>query len=196
VPVAVWLQRVRLCRRADWTLRLPELTTRLVLLGTPPPTQAGSSLKAARHHAEAALQLHTPTRGGAITMRFAHRGVPRYDQSMGNHRTSGNAPPTGHPRRVYGRRRPHQTPAVVRPAARKHRPARLLADPLRRRPQRPGLAPELGVSEWTVSQTITTLRIVLPPRQQRLALQRRHHAEERVAARVASQTCGRTWPIG
>jgi hypothetical protein len=34
---------------------------------------------ASRHHAEAALQLHSPTRRGAVAMRFAHRGVPWYD---------------------------------------------------------------------------------------------------------------------
>ena len=48
----------------------------------------------------------------------------------------------------------------------------------------PGLARELGESEWTVSQAITTQGIVLPPRRQRLARQRRRHAEARIAARV------------
>lgn len=48
----------------------------------------------------------------------------------------------------------------------------------------PGLARELGESEWTVSQVITTLGIALPPRRQRLALQRRCYAEERIATRV------------
>jgi len=48
----------------------------------------------------------------------------------------------------------------------------------------PRLAQELGESEWTVTQALTTLGIVLPPRPERLALQRRHHAQERIAARV------------
>jgi AraC-like DNA-binding protein len=48
----------------------------------------------------------------------------------------------------------------------------------------PQLARELGESEWTVSQAITTLGIVLPPRPERLALQRRRYAEERLAAWV------------
>jgi hypothetical protein len=50
----------------------------------------------------------------------------------------------------------------------------------------PGLAQELGESEWTITQAITTLGVVLPPRRQRLALQRRRHAEERIAGRVAA----------
>jgi AraC-like DNA-binding protein len=50
----------------------------------------------------------------------------------------------------------------------------------------PRLAQELGVSEWTITQAITTLGIMLPPRRQRLALQRRRHAQERIAARVAA----------
>jgi AraC-like DNA-binding protein len=49
----------------------------------------------------------------------------------------------------------------------------------------PALARELGESEWTVTQALATLGIVLPPRPQRLALQRRRHAEERIAGRVA-----------
>ena len=49
----------------------------------------------------------------------------------------------------------------------------------------PGLARELGVSEWTITKALATLGVVLPPRPERLALQRRRHAEERVAARVA-----------
>jgi AraC-like DNA-binding protein len=48
----------------------------------------------------------------------------------------------------------------------------------------PGLARELGESEWTVTQVLATLGVVLPPRPQRLAQQRRHHAEERIAGRV------------
>jgi hypothetical protein len=50
----------------------------------------------------------------------------------------------------------------------------------------PGLARELGESEWTVTQALATVGAVLPPRPQRLALQRRRHAEERIAARVAA----------
>jgi hypothetical protein len=48
----------------------------------------------------------------------------------------------------------------------------------------PGLAQELGESEWTVTKVLTGLGIVLPPRPERLARQRRRHAEERIAARV------------
>jgi AraC-like DNA-binding protein len=50
----------------------------------------------------------------------------------------------------------------------------------------PRLAQELGESEWTVTQALTTLGIVLPPRPQQLALQRRRYAQERIAARVAA----------
>ncbi len=50
----------------------------------------------------------------------------------------------------------------------------------------PGLARELGESEWAVTQALATLGIVLPPRPQRLARQRRRHAEDRIAARVAA----------
>jgi len=49
----------------------------------------------------------------------------------------------------------------------------------------PGLAEELGVSQWTITKAMTTLEIVLPPRPERLALQRRHRAEQRITARVA-----------
>ncbi len=49
----------------------------------------------------------------------------------------------------------------------------------------PRLALELGVSEWTVTQALATLGVVLPPRPERLALQRRCHAQERIAARAA-----------
>jgi AraC-like DNA-binding protein len=48
----------------------------------------------------------------------------------------------------------------------------------------PGLARELGVSDWTVTQALATVGVVLPPRPQRLALERRRHAEERIAGRV------------
>jgi AraC-like DNA-binding protein len=48
----------------------------------------------------------------------------------------------------------------------------------------PGLAQELDVSEWAVTQALTTLRIALLPRAERLARQRRRHAEGRIAARV------------
>jgi len=50
----------------------------------------------------------------------------------------------------------------------------------------PGLARELGVSERTVTQALATPGVVLPPRPERLARQRRRFAEERVAARVAA----------
>jgi len=49
----------------------------------------------------------------------------------------------------------------------------------------PQLAQELGESEWTITQAITTLGVVLPPCRQRLALQRRRYAHERIARRVA-----------
>ena len=49
----------------------------------------------------------------------------------------------------------------------------------------PVFAHELGVSEWTVLQALATLDITLPPRSERLAQQRRRHAEERIATRVA-----------
>ena len=49
----------------------------------------------------------------------------------------------------------------------------------------PGLAEELGVSQWTITKGLATLGIVLPPRLERLARQRRHHAEQRIAVRVA-----------
>jgi AraC-like DNA-binding protein len=49
----------------------------------------------------------------------------------------------------------------------------------------PGLAQELGVSEWIVTQALATLGVVLPPRPERLARQRRRHAKERIGARVA-----------
>ncbi len=48
----------------------------------------------------------------------------------------------------------------------------------------PALARELDESEWTVAQALATLGVVLPPRPQRLALQRRRHAEDRIAARL------------
>ncbi len=48
----------------------------------------------------------------------------------------------------------------------------------------PGLAQQLGVSEWTVAQALTTLDIVLPPWPERLARQRRRYAEERIAMQV------------
>jgi hypothetical protein len=49
----------------------------------------------------------------------------------------------------------------------------------------PRLAQEFGESEWTVTRVLETLGIVLPPRPQLLARQRRRHAEERIAGRVA-----------
>jgi AraC-like DNA-binding protein len=49
----------------------------------------------------------------------------------------------------------------------------------------PRLARELGKSEWTITQTLGALGIVLPPRPQRLARQRRRHAQVRIAACAA-----------
>jgi AraC-like DNA-binding protein len=48
----------------------------------------------------------------------------------------------------------------------------------------PGLARELGVSEWTVSQALATQRVTLPSRPEQLARQRRRFAQERIATRV------------
>jgi hypothetical protein len=71
----------------------------------------------------------------------------------------------------------------------------------------PRLAQELGESEWTITRALATLGIVLPPRPQRLALQRRRRAEERIAARVvefgfpdmraylADRLLGREWVL-
>jgi AraC-like DNA-binding protein len=50
----------------------------------------------------------------------------------------------------------------------------------------PALARELGESEWTITKALATLGVVLPPQPERLALQRRGYAKERVAARVAA----------
>ena len=41
------------------------------------------------------------------------------------------------------------------------------------------------MSQWTITKTIATLEIMLAPRPQRLAMQRRHHAEQRITVRVA-----------
>jgi AraC-like DNA-binding protein len=48
----------------------------------------------------------------------------------------------------------------------------------------PGLARELGVSEWTVSQALATQRIALPSRREQLAHQRRRFAQQRIAKLV------------
>ncbi len=40
------------------------------------------------------------------------------------------------------------------------------------------------MSHWTMTKALATLGIVLPPRPQRLALQRRHHAEQQITRRV------------
>jgi AraC-like DNA-binding protein len=50
----------------------------------------------------------------------------------------------------------------------------------------PGLAQELGESEWTITKALATLGVVRPPRSERLTRQRRRFAEERIAARVAA----------
>jgi AraC-like DNA-binding protein len=49
----------------------------------------------------------------------------------------------------------------------------------------PALARELGVSEWTITQALATLGVVLPPRPERLARQRRRHAQQRITKRAA-----------
>jgi hypothetical protein len=50
----------------------------------------------------------------------------------------------------------------------------------------PRLAHELGESEWTITEALATLGVVLPPRPKRLARQRRRHAQERITKRVAA----------
>jgi hypothetical protein len=63
----------------------------------------------------------------------------------------------------------------------------------------PQLATELGVSERTVKQALTWAGVQLPPRAERLARQRRHATQQRLAAGRASSAspmCRRTWPIG
>jgi predicted DsbA family dithiol-disulfide isomerase len=50
----------------------------------------------------------------------------------------------------------------------------------------PRLARELGESEWTITQALATPGVVLPPRPERLARQRRRHAQERTTKRVAA----------
>jgi AraC-like DNA-binding protein len=49
----------------------------------------------------------------------------------------------------------------------------------------PALARELGASEWTITQALATLGVVLPPRPEQLARQRRRYAEQRITKRVA-----------
>ena len=59
----------------------------------------------------------------------------------------------------------------------------------------PRLAQELGVSDWTISQALTTLGIALPPRRERLARQRRRtptSESPRRSPSLASRRCGRT----
>jgi hypothetical protein len=48
----------------------------------------------------------------------------------------------------------------------------------------PRIATELGVRDWQVSAALVRLGVRLAPRRERLARQRRRHAEERIAARV------------
>jgi AraC-like DNA-binding protein len=50
----------------------------------------------------------------------------------------------------------------------------------------PGLAGELGASEWTITQALATLGVALSPRPERLARQRRRYSEQRIAKRVAA----------
>jgi hypothetical protein len=50
----------------------------------------------------------------------------------------------------------------------------------------PGLARELGVSEWTISQALATQRVALPARREQLARQRRRFTQERITKRVAA----------
>jgi hypothetical protein len=49
----------------------------------------------------------------------------------------------------------------------------------------PRLAAELGVTQWTTKQALTQAGVQLPPRPQRLARQRRHATDQRLAARAA-----------
>jgi hypothetical protein len=48
----------------------------------------------------------------------------------------------------------------------------------------PALAQELAVPQWTITQTLAALGIVLAPRPQRLARQRRRFTVERIAGRL------------
>jgi hypothetical protein len=48
----------------------------------------------------------------------------------------------------------------------------------------PRIAIELGVSDWQVQTTLSRLGMRLASRPQRLAVQRRRHTEQRIAARV------------
>jgi hypothetical protein len=50
----------------------------------------------------------------------------------------------------------------------------------------PGLAQELGVSDWRVTKALANLHITLASRPERLARQRRRHAEQRITVRVAA----------
>jgi hypothetical protein len=50
----------------------------------------------------------------------------------------------------------------------------------------PRIATELGVRDWQVQAALARLGVRLAPRRERLARQRRRHAEERIAARVAA----------
>jgi transposase len=50
----------------------------------------------------------------------------------------------------------------------------------------PRIAVELGVRDWQVQAALSRLQVRLAPRSQRLAAQRRHHTEERIANRVAA----------
>jgi hypothetical protein len=92
---------------------------------------------------------------------------------MGNTTTSGNVPPTGH----HGgfavdngriRRLQRRAGHLGFHDLRSYLQAR--CDTGHRVPQ---LAQELGESEWTVTQALATLGVVLPPRPERLARQRR-----------------------
>jgi hypothetical protein len=50
----------------------------------------------------------------------------------------------------------------------------------------PRIAAELGVGDWQVQAALARSRVRLAPRPQRLAAQRRHHTEERIANRATA----------
>src|SRR6266508_1040020 len=98
-------------------------------------------------------------------------------------RNTSSARPCG---RLCGRWRPRSAPAGTRRCARLRRSSRLPAGPLRRRPQHPRIAAELGIRDWQVQAALTRLWVRLAPRPQRMAQQRRRHTEQRIADRVAA----------
>jgi hypothetical protein len=116
---------------------------------------------------------------------FAHRGTPGTTKAWVNH------PPAPTPRQLVI----HGGFAVDDGRARRleRRSRRLGFADLRGYLQArsdaglstPQLAAELDVSQWTVKQALTWAGVQLPPRAERLARQRRHATQQRLAARAA-----------